>query len=346
LTKPSHNSGPPLLRVDGISKRFGEVVALSRVSIEVEEGEIHAMIGPSGCGKSTLLRIVAGFETADEGAVHLGQCRIDRLKPEERGVGIVFQDYALFPHMTVAENVAFALKHAGEERRAAGIGPLMRMVRLVGLEARYPDELSGGQQQRVALARTFAGRPRAILLDEPFSNLDATLREATRREIRSILKASGLGILFVTHDREEALSFADRISVLRDGRLEQTGAPREVYFRPVNAFVAGFLGPTNLLDGMSDGAHAETAVGRLQLDRTAKGRVRLSLRPEAIAIMANGGDGVPAIVTERVFKGHDASTFLRVGETTVEALAPASSDITPGQHVRIFARAPAVVLEG
>ncbi|MBJ7534630.1 ABC transporter ATP-binding protein [Rhodomicrobium vannielii ATCC 17100] len=339
------NTAAPFLRIEGVSKRFGDVAALRDVSLDLREGEIHALIGPSGCGKSTLLRIVAGFEAADEGAVHLGQRRIDTLKPEARGIGIVFQDYALFPHLTVAQNVAFALKYADDARRATGTAPLLRMVRLDGLESRYPDELSGGQQQRVALARTFAAGPRAILLDEPFSNLDASLRETTRREIRDILKASGLGILFVTHDREEALSFADRISVLRDGRVEQTGLPKDLYFRPANAFVAGFLGSTNLLDGIADGASAETPLGRVSLDRPASGPVQLSLRPEAIGIAPEGSDGVPAIVASLVFKGHDASAFVRVGETTFEVLMPASLDVQPGQCVSVAARASAVVLK-
>jgi len=339
------NTDRPFLRIEGVSKRFGDMAALRDVSLDLRGGEIHALIGPSGCGKSTLLRIVAGFETADEGSVHLGQRRIDTLKPEARGIGIVFQDYALFPHLTTAQNVAFALKYANVSRRTAGTAPFLRMVRLEGFENRFPDELSGGQQQRVALARTFAAGPRAILLDEPFSNLDASLRETTRREIRDILKASGLGILFVTHDREEALSFADRITVLRQGRIEQTGLPKDLYFRPANAFVAGFLGSTNLLDGVASGASAETPLGRVSLDRPASGHVRLSLRPESIRIAPEGGEGVPATVASLVFKGHDASAFLRVGETTFEVLTTASLDIEPGQCVHVAARSCAVVLE-
>ena len=332
-----------LLSLNALSRRFGEVPAVRNLSLDVAAGEIHALIGPSGCGKSTLLRMIAGFEAPDSGSVHLDGRRIDTLRPEERHVGIVFQDYALFPHMTVAENIAFAMKSVPRDQRGPKVAAHVRMVRLEGLENRYPEALSGGQQQRVALARTFAAAPRVILLDEPFSNLDAALREETRREIREILKATGTGILFVTHDREEALSFADRITLLREGAVEQTGTPQELYSHPATRFAAAFLGRTNILEGTASGRCADTPIGAVPLAAPAVGPVRLSLRPEALCVTPDP-EGT-ATIRHRVFRGNGATFWIRDGGMEYQAdVTGIVAELEPGAQVRLRARAPGVPL--
>lgn len=333
----------PLLSVRGLTRRFGETLAVGDASFEVMPGEILALIGPSGCGKSTTLRLLAGFEAADRGEVSLSGRRIEALAPEQRGIGIVFQDYALFPHLTVAGNVEFALKALPRGERAAAAQTYIAMVGLEGLEERYPDQLSGGQQQRVALARTFAAQPALILLDEPFSNLDASLRHATRREIRIMLKRSGIGAVFVTHDQEEALSFADRVAVMRGGRIEQIGQPSDVYYRPCNAFVAGFLGRTNLMRGTARGGRAETPLGSIEIEGASEGSVLLSIRPEHLALApAESGEGLRVI--DREFKGHDMTYWIEAGPQTYQVDTDFTCAFQPGDRVRLVARAPATVV--
>ena len=294
------------LELAGVARRYGDVRAVDGVDLVVAPGRTTALLGPSGCGKSTLLRLVAGLETPDAGTIRLEGRDLARVPPQRRGIGMVFQDFALFPHLDVAGNVAFGLveRRWPRERRDARVHELLDAVGLAGLERRRPHELSGGQQQRVALARALAPQPAVILLDEPFSNLDAALRGSTRDEVRSILKRTGTTAVLVTHDQEEALTFADRIAVMRAGRLEQDGAPEEVYARPRTAFVASFLGRTNLLRGEGLGHVARTPLGELALSRPAQGQVMVSLRPEALSFRP-GGHGVPARVLQREFKGHD-----------------------------------------
>ncbi|WP_112313214.1 ABC transporter ATP-binding protein [Pseudogemmobacter bohemicus] len=301
-------SSAALLELRQLSRRFGPgQAAVEDLSLDLSAGEILALIGPSGCGKTTTLRMVAGFETPDQGAVRLSGRDITALAPERRGIGMVFQDYALFPHMTVAQNVLFG----AVDRAPATAARYLEMVGLVDYAGRYPDELSGGQQQRVALARTFAAGPGVILLDEPFSNLDASLRARTRREIRALLKATGIGILFVTHDQEEALSFADRVAVMENGRLLQCGPAAEVYDRPANAFVAGFLGRTNLITGDASGETCDTVLGQITLEHPASGQVGLSVRPERIAIRAAEARETPqGRISAVEFKGHDLTYWV------------------------------------
>jgi sulfate transport system ATP-binding protein len=238
-----------------VHKRFGRFAALNGVSLEIAAGELLALLGPSGSGKTTLLRIIAGLEFPDSGEVSFGEQAVTFAHAAERGVGFVFQQYALFKHMTVAKNVAFGLDvKKGADRpdaraRAAKVEELLNLVELEGLGDRYPSQLSGGQRQRVALARALAVAPRILLLDEPFGALDATVRKTLRRELRRLHDATGLTTVFVTHDQEEALDLADRIALLNGGRIEQVGAPATVLDQPASAFVAGFVGQSNALPG-------------------------------------------------------------------------------------------------
>ena len=282
----------------GLVKRFAGVTAVDRVSLEIGEGEMFTLLGPSGCGKTTLLRMIAGFYLPDEGEIRFGDRRVDRLPPYERNIGMVFQNYALWPHMTVRQNVTYGLKlrRLGAAEIRARLDDTLRKVNLVGLEERYPGQLSGGQQQRVALARALVLNPDILLLDEPLSNLDAKIRVQVRGEIRKLQKELGITTVYVTHDQEEALSLSDRVSVMKDGRVQQTAVPKELYERPVNRFVADFVGTNNFVSGVcrevADGrAVVETSLGILRgrpSDRVTTGsRCVLAIRPENIAL---GGD--------------------------------------------------------
>ncbi|GLV49227.1 hypothetical protein TJA_23290 [Thermus sp. LT1-2-5] len=270
-----------MVELIGVHKRYGRVVAVDGVNLAVREGEFFTLLGPSGCGKTTTLRLVAGFETPDQGEVRIAERNVNRLPPEQRPIGMVFQNYALFPNMTVYGNVAFPLRLRRLPERAVRerVGQLLEMVHLVGLEGRYPRELSGGQQQRVALARALAREPKVLLLDEPLSALDAKIREELRGELKRLQRETGLTALYVTHDQEEALALSDRIAVMREGRVEQLGTPREIYERPANAFVARFVGAGTLVPG-------EARDGRFHRDRPwpvrveGEGKGYLLLRPE------------------------------------------------------------------
>lgn len=301
------------LRVEGLKKRYGGLEVLEGVDLSLYEGEILALLGPSGSGKTTLLRLIAGLERPDAGRVLLFGEEVTHLPPERRGLGVVFQDYALFPHLTALENVAFGLK--GRDRRERALAALER-VGLTLFKDRKPHELSGGQQQRVALARALAPGPKVVLLDEPFSSLDAALRTATREEVHTLLKGLGTATLLVTHDQEEALSFADRIGVLRGGRLEQVGPPEEVYLRPKTPFVAQFLGQTNLLPGEGRGGYAETYLGPIPLSEPRIGPLLLSLRPEGLRL-APPERGVVGQVLSRAFKGHDLTYRVRLKDREI-----------------------------
>ncbi|MGI8439328.1 MAG: ABC transporter ATP-binding protein [Thermoleophilaceae bacterium] len=298
--------------LDAVSKAYGSVRAVEDLSLDVRPGELFAVLGPSGCGKTTLLRLLAGFERPDSGEISVGGTRVAGpggfVAPERRRIGMVFQDYALFPHLSVAANVAFGLPR-GERGRAR------RTLELVGLQhkaERFPHHLSGGERQRVALARALAPEPAVVLLDEPFSSLDASLRADLRREVELILRDAGATAVLVTHDQEEALSLADRLGVMRDGRLVQVGAPEEVYARPVDRWAAGFLGDVNLLSGVARGGAVQTELGSLDLSggvSSAEGAVRVAVRPEHLELLA--GRTPNAEVTSREFRGHDVLYRLR-----------------------------------
>ena len=248
---------PPAVELDGVTKRYGEATAVDDVSLGVREGEFFTLVGPSGCGKTTTLRLIAGLERPNGGEVALNGTPVsspDRfVEPEDRGIGVVFQEFALFPHLTAAENVAFGLEGWDAEAREQRVDELLDLVGLEAQGSSYPDELSGGQQQRVALARSLAPEPEVLLLDEPFSNLDVDLRVKMREEVRRILKETGVTAISVTHDQEEAMSISDRVAVMNDGRIEQVGDPEQVFQQPESRFVAGFLGHASFLPGYVHG---------------------------------------------------------------------------------------------
>ena len=372
MSEPSNEPEPPVasaartverstvVELEEVTKSYptSGSPAVDRLSLRVDRGETVALLGPSGCGKTTLLRLIAGFEAPDAGAIRVGSRTMSDgrtfVPPEERRIGFVFQDYALFPHLDVLGNVAFGLAGlTGAERRARA-REVLDLVGLTVFARRYPGQLSGGQQQRVALARALAPGPDVILLDEPFSNLDAALREGTRQEVRRILERSGATTILVTHDQEEAMTFADRLAVMRAGRLEQQGAPEDTYLAPHTAFVAGFLGRTNLLRGEADGGSVRTRLGELRLTREAHGQVLVSLRPEDLSLRprdAAADEGLPVVVTERTFQGHDMIFRCRLDgdaeaseEGWVVRTGP-GAPLRPGEPARLLVRGPAVPLE-
>jgi iron(III) transport system ATP-binding protein len=303
-----------LLEVKHIEKSFEkDVPVVQKTSFGVKENEIFALLGPSGCGKTTTLRLISGFEHLDKGEVCLDgnvlSSEKKHIAPQKRGIGFVFQDYALFPHMTALDNVAFGLTELPRFKRKVFAEEVLCRTGMGDHKHKSPAELSGGQQQRVALARAIAPEPKLILLDEPFSNLDAMLRDSTRKEVRAIIKKAGMSAVLVTHDQEEALSFADRIAVMNEGRIEQIGTPEEVYYKPKTRFVAQFLGRTNLFEGNVDDTDTiETKIGCLKLNCRARGQITCSIRPEHLTIeRPNGTSGgcSRGVIVSREFKGHD-----------------------------------------
>ena len=274
------------LQIQAIEKRWGHGVTIGPVSLDIARGEILALLGPSGSGKTTMLRLLAGFETADGGRIAVASEDVTSVPPAQRRFGMVFQHYALFPHLDVGENVGFGLHNSPD--KGAKIAAALALVDLAGYERRKVHELSGGQQQRVALARALAPEPRVLLLDEPLSNLDPALRERTRHELREVITRVGITTVFVTHEQEEAFDLGDRIAVLNHGRLEQTGAPDELYEHPVNLFVATFVGRANVFRG-----NAARALG-------ANGQSVLVVRPERLRF---AGVGLPGVVRERRYIG-------------------------------------------
>ncbi|HLP03599.1 MAG TPA: ABC transporter ATP-binding protein [Opitutaceae bacterium] len=317
-----------------VSKRFGAAVALETLSLTIQPGELFFLLGASGCGKTTLLRCLAGFETPDTGTIRFGESDVTRLPPHERNTGMVFQSYALWPHLTVEENVAFGL----EERRVPAkeivprVAQALEAVQMGAFARRKPNQLSGGQQQRVALARALVVRPRCLLLDEPLSNLDARLRLELRGEIRRVCKQHQLTTVYVTHDQREALAVADRLAVMEAGRILQIGTPREVYARPVSAAVARFIGETTLLPGRIVGGEqgklvVDTAVCRFlgvpsdPADLTRRGaEVLVSLRPECWRLTRTqpAQNGVRGKIAETFYLGEFAQHRFISGETELQ----------------------------
>jgi iron(III) transport system ATP-binding protein len=319
-------AGSPGVEVRAISKSFTPGVAvLRRVSLAVAPGEVVALLGPSGCGKTTLLRTIAGLERPDEGEVSVGGRVLTgpggHVAPERRRVGMVFQDWALFPHLSVAANVGYGLDRAG--RRSGRVEESLALVGLEGLGDRRPGTLSGGQQQRVALARALAPRPGVLLLDEPFSNLDSALRVEVRTEVHRLLGDLGVTTVFVTHDQEEAFVLGDQVAVMRAGVIEQQATPAELYARPASAWVAGFVGEANLVRGDADGAVARTSVGAVPLDAPGHGARTVLVRPEHLRLVS----GAAATVTLVEFYGHDTvyELALRDGDVLRARTGPGTS---------------------
>lgn len=332
---------PRSLSIQGLEKHFEETRAVNGASLDVPAGSIVALLGPSGCGKTTLLRCVAGLERPDAGAISIGDetvssAHID-VPPERRGIGMVFQDSALFPHASVARNVGFGLSR--RERRSSFVDELLSLVGLEGFGDRSPETLSGGQQQRVALARALAHAPSVILLDEPFSNLDAALRASLRRDVRDLMRELGMTAVFVTHDQGEAFELGDEVAVMIDGVIQQQATPGELYEHPRSRSVAEFIGDANVLRGEAEGDRADTAIGPVPLKESAVGPVEIVVRPERIEI----GPGDDGVVHGIDFYGHDATytVLLRDGfELVVRVLA--APELGVGDSVSVRYEGPPV----
>jgi len=335
------------LVVKGISKNFGEFAAVRPTDLEISSGEFFAILGPSGCGKTTLLRMIAGYERPGTGTVFLGGTDITTLRPQERGIGMVFQNYALFPHMTVFDNVAFGLrarKVSGDAIRAQ----VMAALESVSLSAKALSPvpaLSGGEQQRVAVARALVIRPSLLLFDEPLSNLDVALRVQTREEIRSLQRSTGITTVYVTHDQGEAMSLADRIAVMRGGQVEQSGEPWALYDSPASAFVSEFLGGAALIDCRLDGARGALTWNGVVLPLPAgvrllpPGPVILAVKPEGLSFAGEGECDIPrATVRSREYGGYTTSFTLLAGDRVLKALVVSTQEtgrIVPGMSVSL-----------
>ena len=346
------------LELSAISHRFGEALAIENVSLSVEPGEFVAFLGPSGCGKTTLLRMIAGFIKPSEGDIRIAGVSVGALGPDERGVGIVFQNYALFPHMNVARNVGYGLSARGQSRvqREARVDEMLRFVQMTTMADRYPKQLSGGQQQRVALARALAVDPSILLLDEPFGALDKNLRLDMQIELKRIQRDAGLTAIMVTHDQEEALSLADRIAVFNAGRLEQFGTPQEIYDRPASRFVSGFVGHTNLLSGellrvVGEAEIVIDAGARLILPFAKPcgraGRVHVSIRPENLCIASEPtpNASLPAVVQSVMPLGATIAYDVAMPDGTrlkVLQMRGAGLAAMPGQSVHLKLSDPAL----
>lgn len=340
----------PALRCEGLVKRFGTTLAVDEVDLEVPRGSLTALLGPSGCGKTTVLRLVAGLLEPDAGRITIDGRTVTApgvaVPPERRQVGMVFQDYALFPHLSVARNVAYGLRSLPRAERRERVDEALRLVGMGDLGHRLPTALSGGQQQRVALARALAPRPDLVLLDEPFSNLDAALRASVREEVRAILHAAEQTAVFVTHDQEEALSLADQVVVMRDGRVHQVADPQTLYTRPATRFVAGFVGEADLLDGRRAGRYlVDTPIGRLATAQPLEHeQVTVVVRPESLVLRPDP-DGCAEVATIAYF-GHDQLVEVTVdGGHRLRARRGPRLDLERGMRVRLQVDGPVIAFD-
>jgi spermidine/putrescine transport system ATP-binding protein len=334
--KAAAASEPADVRLDRVTKRFDEVVAVDGVSVEIPHGSFFALLGPSGCGKTTTLRMIGGFEEPDAGAIYLGDQPVTGLPPYKRDVNTVFQSYALFPHLTIFENVAFGLRRRNVKGPQVDgrVREILRLVDLEGVERRKPRQLSGGQQQRVALARALVNRPQVLLLDEPLGALDLKLRKQMQLELKALQHEMGITFVHVTHDQEEAMTMADQIAVMNRGHIEQLGPPSELYEWPATAFVAGFLGISNLLSGVVEGPGAV----RLDMGATVQakvdgrtGRVSAGVRPEKIKLGEGGGaNTLEGRVVETAYIGVATQVVVETAAGTVQVFA---QNIDSGQSI-------------
>ncbi len=335
-----------VVELKGIQKQYQPgAYAVNGVSFSLQRGRILALLGESGCGKTTTLRLIAGLESVSAGDIFINGQHVAgpglHVPPERRSVGMVFQDFALFPHLNVADNVQFAISRQPAAQRAARVGAMLELTGLGGLERRMPHELSGGQQQRVALARALAPQPGVILMDEPFSNLDAALRERLRDEVRAILRATDSTGIFVSHDQAEAFSMADDVVLMYAGKVLQKGTPHEVYLRPVSRNVASFVGDANYVVGDANGKTVQCVLGNLPLAAPAHGRVDVLLRPERLYVQPNpNGHGV----VERIsFFGHDQLVHVRIGNSlALNARTFPRLDLQPGSRVQLMVAGPVI----
>jgi putative spermidine/putrescine transport system ATP-binding protein len=319
------------LVLQNLTKRFGDVAAVDDLSLSVERGEFVALLGPSGCGKTTTLQMIAGFVEPTAGSIRLDNRDLTRVKPAARGLGIVFQSYALFPHMTAAQNVAFGLemRRIAKPERDRRVADAMALVGLSGLSDRHPRRMSGGQQQRVALARALVIKPDVLLLDEPLSNLDAKLREEMQVELRQIQRTVGTTTILVTHDQSEAMALSDRIVVMNRGRVEQEAKPSDIYQYPANAFVADFVGKINVLPATISGCAVQIGQARWSGATVADGKASASIRPERITF--TGQPGVAGTVRAKVFQGHHWLLQVTTEVGVVEVIAPNDGRSVPGE---------------
>ncbi len=343
-----------LLSIRHISKQYGATTALDDVSLTIARGEFFALLGPSGCGKTTLMRCIAGFEAPDDGQIVLDGCDLAGMPPYRRPVNMMFQSYALFPHLDVYENIAFGLRRMrmAKDAIAARVTELLRLTQLTPYGTRRVHELSGGQRQRVALARALAPGPVLLLLDEPLGALDRKLREETQFHLKQIQRETGTSFMIVTHDQDEALALADRVAVMRAGGIEQIASPNDIYDRPSSRFVAGFVGDTNFIDGLvhhRDGAHLVTDFGSVALSACylPEGtRATLSIRPEDI-VARHEGAGFAGVVEDFVFRGDSTLLRVRVSETVTLRVATWDSRFVVGEEILLQfpAETPALFAE-
>lgn len=338
------------LALNRVRKTFGSAVAVDEMTLDIEQGEFVSLLGPSGCGKTTTLQMLAGFLMPTSGTIRLEDKDLVAVPSNKRGLGIVFQSYALFPHMTVAQNVAFGLEMRSMPRAdcARRVTEVLELVGLGAYAARFPRQLSGGQQQRVALARAISIRPRILLLDEPLSNLDAKLREEMQIELRQIQRQLGTTTVLVTHDQSEAMALSDRIVVMNKGRIEQIGRPDETYELPKTAFVANFLGKTNLLRGTASGAGANVVIGdgRWTVPHAPQGPVVATIRPEKIAFGADNADGLSGLVKARIFQGTHWLCQVETSAGNATVIRQNSGEVCPceGSSVKLVWRADDMIV--
>ena len=332
------------IKIENAQKRYGDNIIIENLSLDIKQGEFFTLLGPSGCGKTTLLRMIAGFNSIEKGDFYFNEKRINDLDPAKRNIGMVFQNYAIFPHLTVEQNVEFGLKNrkVSKEEMKIETEKFLKLMQIDEYRDRMPERLSGGQQQRVALARALVIKPDVLLMDEPLSNLDAKLRVEMRTAIKEIQNSIGITTVYVTHDQEEAMAVSDRIAVMKDGEIQHLGQPKDIYQRPANLFVATFIGKTNVLNGNLNGSILKVA-GKYDItlnnikDKNIKGNVVISIRPEEFVIDENQiKDGIKAFIDSSVFLGLNTHYFAHlesgekieiVQESKIDSIIPKGTEV-------------------